>query len=39
VLGGLFILIDDMDKPLDFGPTSLINVKLDPLTQFNDKLK
>jgi len=37
VLGGLFILIDDMDRPLDFSPGSLISVRLDPLTQFNDK--
>ncbi|MBL08908.1 MAG: hypothetical protein CL402_00055 [Acidiferrobacteraceae bacterium] len=39
VLGGLFLLIDDMDKPLDFGKNSLISVRLDPLIQFNDKLK
>jgi len=39
VLGGLFLLIDDMDKPLDVGPNSLIYVKLDPLIQFNDKTR
>jgi len=39
VLGGLFLLIDDMDRPLDFGGDSLISVRLDPLLQFNDKLK
>lgn len=37
VLGGLFLLIADMDSPLDFGPNSLIFVKLDPLKQFNEK--
>ena len=39
VLGGLFLLIDDMDKPLDVGPNSLIYVRLDPLIQFNDKTR
>ena len=39
VLGGLFFLIDDIDKPLDFSPGSLITVRLDPLTQFNEKNK
>ena len=39
VLGGLFLLIDDMDNPLDLGPNSLISVRLDPLIQFNDKAK
>jgi hypothetical protein len=39
VLGGLFIIIDDMDRPLDFSPESLIAVRLDPLTQFNNKSK
>ena len=38
VLGGLYLLVDDMDKPLEVGPDSLINVKLDPLIQFNDKV-
>tara|TARA_B100000676_G_C18080469_1_gene850786 strand:- start:321 stop:1406 length:1086 start_codon:yes stop_codon:yes gene_type:complete len=37
VLGGLFILIDDIDKPLNYGPESLISVRLDPLTQFNER--
>ena len=37
VLGGLFILIDDIDRPLDFSPGSLVKVRLDPLTQFNEK--
>ena len=37
VLGGLFILIDDIDRPLDFSPGSLVKVRLDPLIQFNEK--
>ena len=35
VLGGSYIIIDDMDSPLDFGPNSFVNARLDSIKQFN----
>jgi len=36
-LGGLFFLIYDMDDPLDYSKVSLIDVRLDSLSLFNEK--
>jgi hypothetical protein len=35
VLGGTYVIIDDMDSPLDFGSNSFINARLDSIKQFN----
>jgi hypothetical protein len=35
VLGGIYIIIDDMDSPLDFGSDSFINARLDSIKRFN----
>ncbi len=35
VLGGIFLIIDDMDRPLDYGADSFIDISLDPLSRFN----
>jgi len=35
VLGGMYILIDDMDSPLDFGEDSLVSIDIGPLRAFN----
>lgn len=35
VLGGVFLIIDDMDRPLDYGAESFIDISLDPLSRFN----
>jgi hypothetical protein len=35
VLGGVFLIIDDMDQPLDYGAESFIDISLDPLSRFN----
>ncbi len=34
---GMYLLIEDMDQPLDYGENSLVKADLDPLTVFNDK--
>ena len=36
-LGGLFIIIDDMDDPLNYYEGSLIDVNLEALEQYNNK--
>ncbi len=36
VLGGMYVLIDDMDRPMEKDDDSLISADLHPLTQFND---
>jgi len=35
ILSGIYFLIDDMDKPLDYGNESFIDVRLDALEFFN----
>jgi hypothetical protein len=35
VLGGMYLLIDDMDKPLDFSRDSLVSIDIEPLMAFN----
>ena len=34
---GMYLLIEDMDKPLDYSEDSFVKADLDPLTQFNLK--
>jgi hypothetical protein len=34
VLGGIYLIIDDMDQPLDFGQDSFIDVNLEPIRKF-----
>ena len=36
-LGGMYFLIDDMDKPLDYGDNSFVDVRLDALEFYNNK--
>ena len=38
VLGGAYLLIDDMDRPLDFGSDSFITVNIEPIHQFNEAM-
>ena len=35
VLGGTYLIIDDMDSPLDYSENSFINARLDSIRQFN----
>jgi hypothetical protein len=35
VFFGIFYLVDDMDKPLDYSEQSLINANIEPLEEFN----
>tara|TARA_B100000614_G_scaffold218474_1_gene204299 strand:- start:244 stop:1335 length:1092 start_codon:yes stop_codon:yes gene_type:complete len=35
VLGGMYLLIEDMDQPLDFSASSLVSVDLSPIETFN----
>jgi len=36
VLGGMYIVIDDMDNPLDYSEESSIDVRLDALEYYNE---
>lgn len=35
VLGGMYVLIDDMDSPFDFGEDSLVSIDIRPLKAYN----
>ncbi len=35
VLGGMYFIIDDMDRPIDYDGTSLINADITPLKDLN----
>ncbi|MEO1925013.1 MAG: ion transporter [Gammaproteobacteria bacterium] len=37
VLGGMYFLIDDMDKPLEYSDESFVDVRLDALEFYNSK--
>ncbi len=37
VILGMYLLIEDMDHPLDYGENSMVRADLNPLTVFNDK--
>ncbi len=38
VIGGAYMLIEDMDRPFDFGEHSYIDVDLSPLSEFNERV-
>lgn len=39
ILGGMYILIDDMDNPLNYDEDSYITVRLDALEYYNEKIE
>lgn len=38
VIGGAYLLIEDMDRPFDFSSDSHIDVDLSPLSEFNERV-